>query len=234
MKMDRALRQQLLSECAQFAPQRGRAVEMHVEDVLKQVGYFKDLFRFNKLTYTVNVMRQFLDGDETAPHDLTDAEVSALQVFLQRADITGPTSNQIGRVIESIAFYNAFDPVIDYMEGLGPKDDSFRGADNLRANYFPKVDGYDADGNPIVDKRKEAIINKALRVWFLQLVERWRYPGSPAEFMIIFVGKTGVNKSRFGQVMVPDPTWFSSNLPESLKNKDALMLAGRLPLIEMG
>ena len=68
----------------------------------------------------------------------------------------------------------------------------------------PHFDGYDADGNPIIDKRKEAIINKAIRVWFLQLAERWRYPGtSPAEFVIIFVGKTGINKSRFGQVMVP-------------------------------
>ena len=233
MTMDDKQRQKLLAECAQYAPAKGRAYEMHVADVLKGVSYFKDLFQFNRLTYCVDVMRQLLDGDEPGQHVLSDADVSALQILLQRAGIIGPTHNHVGRVIESIAWNNPYDPLIDHMEEQAAKRD---GVDRFHfGEYIPHCDGYDADGNPIIDKRKEATINKAIRVWFLQLAERWRYPGtSPAEFVIIFVGKTGINKSRFGQVMVPNPDWFTSNLPENLNNKDALMLAGETPLIEMG
>ena len=91
MTMDDKQRQKLLGECARYAPARGRAYEMHVADVLKGVTYFNGMFQFNRLTYAVNVMRQFLDGDEPGRHVLSDADVSALQILLQRAGITGPS-----------------------------------------------------------------------------------------------------------------------------------------------
>jgi predicted P-loop ATPase len=199
--------------------------EFEILEVLSDEPYFKGMFQYNELNGTIDVMRHCIDGSDKCPHPLTDQEVTMVHSFLQSADCYGPSISVIGQLIQSVAHMNPYDPLIDYMKSL-PKATGLTVLDRLFGLYFIK--------NGEVDPATEAAINKALKVWFMQCAERWRYPGSPAEFVIIFVGKTGINKSRFGQALVPRPEWFTSNLPENLKNKDALMLIGSTPLIEMG
>lgn len=227
-------RQRLLNELQNFVPaNNANAIEINVERILLNVDYFKGMFRYNEVSGAVDVVRHCLYGNSKVPHSVSDAEISMIQTIFQEVGIKGLSTNQIGRVIASVAARQPYDPIKDWIDSL-PAWDGVDRLGNLRARWFPHCDGYDADGNEVVDKELERRINAGLRVWFMQAVERWRYPGKPAELVIIFVGKTGINKSRFGQALVPFPEWFTSNLPENLKNKDAMMLAGQTPLIEMG
>jgi predicted P-loop ATPase len=181
-----------------------------------------DVFSFDEMQRAILVVRplplwQGGAGNEwPSPRPLTDADVTQLQEWMQRAGLPKMGSATIHDAIELRSREPAFHPVRDYLESL--RWDNRPRIGNWLTTYLGADDAQYA--------------GKVGAMFLTAMVARIFQPGCKSDYMPVLEGPQGIMKSSACAILGGE--WFSDNLPDITAGKDASQhLRGRW-LIEVG
>jgi hypothetical protein len=180
-----------------------------------------------------NVAQDFIKRDRFAIRDsythdtpwggvagraVDDDEVPNIKLWLSDHYAIEPSSGTIGDALTVLATQNAYDPVVDWLEGLPDWDRV------PRLNFWLKKHFH--------AKGPEEYLAQVFRKWMVAMVARILEPGIKFDWLPIFEGAQGVGKSSFGRLLVGDK-YFLDWLPD-LSNKDAALALQGVWAVEMG
>lgn len=146
----------------------------------------------------------------TAARPLTDADVSAVQEWMQERGLLKMGRDTVHQAVGQVAHEAEFHPVRDYLNGLG------------------------WDGTPRIGKwlsyyvgaEPSPYVSAVGRMFLIAMVARVMRPGCKADYMIVLEGPQGARKSTVCAILGGD--WFSDALPDLTTGKDvAVHLAGK-------
>ncbi len=129
-----------------------------------------------------------------------------------------PSDNVVEGALVELACQNAYDPVLEWLEGLPAWDGVNRLDSWLKDNF-------EAEGD-------EDYLAQVFRKWMIAMVMRVYQPGAKFDWMPIFEGAQGVGKSSFGRLLVGEK-YFLDWLPNLHDKESALSLQGMWG-VEMG
>ena len=186
----------------------------------REAPELRDAFSYDEMAWSIVINRR-LPGSRLkrgGGRALQDADVTAVQEWLQRAGIARVGRDTTQQAAELIAREHAFHPVRDYLNGL--KWDAVPRLDTWLSYYLGAA---------------STAYTSSIGRWFLMsLVARIMRPGCQCDYMVVFEGEQGVGKSSACRVLAGD--WFSDSLP-NLHNGDekriSLHLRGKW-VIEIG
>jgi len=200
-------------------------------DITKDDKYKTNLK--NTVMILENVAHDFIKRDlfairDTYTHDtpwdgiggraVDDDELPKIKLWLSHHFGIEPSNGTIGDALTVLATQNAYDPVIDWLDGLPAWDKKPRLDTWLRKHFHAK-------GN-------EEYLAQVFRKWMVAMVARILEPGIKFDWLPIFEGAQGVGKSSFGRLLVGDK-YFLDWLPD-LSNKDAALALQGVWAVEMG
>jgi predicted P-loop ATPase len=149
-----------------------------------------------------------------------DAEVTALQEWLQRHNIRRVAKETVQQAVELIGREHAFHPVKDYLTGV--RWDGVKRLDGSLASYFG------------CSEQPAEYLSHIGRWFFISLVARVFDPGCKCDYMIVLEGEQGVMKSTACSVI--GGKWFDDAVP-AIKGGDDVRVSQHLRgkwLIEIG
>lgn len=121
-----------------------------------------------------------------------------------------------------LAGRNAFDPLLDFLEGLPPWDGVVR-LDTWLAKNF--------EAEAPTESAKEYLA-QVFRKWLVAMVGRIYEPGLKFDWLPIFEGTQGIGKSSLGRLLCGDE-YFRDSLPD-LHDKDASLALQGVWVVEFG
>jgi predicted P-loop ATPase len=154
----------------------------------------------------------------TDPRQLADADVSAIQEWLQRHDLRRMGKLTTHQAVELVAQEHAFHPVRDYLGGL--KWDGKRRLCTWLHVYAGAA-----------DTAYEQAIGE---MFLISMVARIEQPGCQCDYMLVLEGLQGAMKTRLCKTLAGE--WYSDGLPD-LHNADRVRVSMHLRgkwLIEIG
>lgn len=151
----------------------------------------------------------------TAPRPATDADVAAVQEWIQAAAISRLSREVAHQAADLVAREGAFHPVRDYLAGL-----QWDGTPRIGRwlSYYLGTEQTDY----------AAAIG---RFFMIALVARIMRPGCKADYMLVLEGDQGAMKSTACSVL--GGAWFSDNLPDVTSGKDVAVHLNGKWLIEV-
>jgi predicted P-loop ATPase len=171
---------------------------------LNQEPSVMNLFGFDEMLQVPMLMRPLFTNDPNfTPRPLTDADVTAVQKWLQWFGFRRLGKDTIHDAVNKHAHDHAFHPVRDYLTSL-TWDRKPRLATWL--SYCMGV-----EDSPYVRRVGE--------MFLISMVARIFEPGCRADHMIVFEGPQGILKSTACRVL--GGRWFSDNMPDIRAGKDA-------------
>ncbi|MCZ8133536.1 MAG: virulence-associated E family protein [Rhodobacteraceae bacterium] len=147
--------------------------------------------------------------EAVAPHasfisrHMTEADVIEAVRWFNRNGFPDATKNVTHDAILTVAGYNRFNPVQEYLEGL--TWDGVQRVDSWLAKYLSAEDA--------------PFVNAVGKAWLVSAVARALNPGIKADCMLVLEGRQGVGKSTAIRVLAGDD-WFHDGLHD-LSGKDA-------------
>jgi predicted P-loop ATPase len=170
---------------------------------LKQEPSVMNLFGFDEMLQTPVLMRPLFTNDPNfTPRPATDADVTAVQKWLQWFGFRKLGKDTTHQAIAAHARDHAFHPVRDYLTSL-----SWEGKPKLAMwlSYYLGV-----DDSPYV--------RRIGQMFLISMVARIFEPGCQADHMPVLEGPQGILKSTACRVL--GGPWFSDNLPDITSGKD--------------
>lgn len=150
------------------------------------------------------------DDGRPCPRYLDDTDGGLAAQWLSHTQRMSVGSGTAIEAMLVVAKKNAFDPVVDYLDGT-PEWDHVSRLDTILRDYAGAwaTDGLTAIYNSIVGKR-----------YLIQCVKRAYEPGCQADMMLILEGLQGVFKSTWLRVLAGGGEFFSDQMP-AIDTKDA-------------
>ena len=168
-----------------------------------------DAIAFDEMARVPMLMRPLLKHDERnfAVRPIADADVAAIQEYLQWAGLGRLGRETAHQAVHARAVECKFHPVGDYLDGL--RWDGRRRLESWLPAYLGAADG--------------AYARRIGTMFVVGMVARIFKPGCKSDHMIILEGPQGILKSTACQVL--GGPWFSDHLPDvtacvSAWNKD--------------
>jgi predicted P-loop ATPase len=176
---------------------------------LRAVPEIADAFRFDEMMRAPILTRELPLVERTVgelgpyPRPVRDTDVSQLQEWLQREGLPRIGMEMTYQAVNLRAQERSFHPLRDYLGGLV------------------------WDGTPRLDRwlsrylgaEPSAYVTAIGRMFLIAMVARIFEPGCKADYMPVFEGEQGAYKSAACSVLAGQ--WFSDNLPDVLRDKDA-------------
>lgn len=182
---------------------------------LREAEELSALFRYDQMLGSAIVDRAIpsVNGPaDTAPlcRTVTDADVSALQEWMQHAGLPRIGKDTTHQGVDLVAQERAFHPVRDYLAAL-----QWDGVTRLEGwlNFYLGV-----EHTPYAEQIG--------RMFMISMVARIFDPGCKSDYMLVLEGPQGVRKSTACRILGGE--WFSDNLPDVTAGKDVQQhLAGK-------
>ncbi len=190
--------------------QRGQALPVlsNIMVVLRNAPALADAFTFDAmlcapiLTRALPVTDSSIGEQGPYPRAARDADVTALQEWLQREGLPRISKDMTQQAVDLRARERTFHPVRDYLDGLAwdktPRLD----------RWLPYYLG--AEPSPYI-----AAIG---RMFLIAMAARIFEPGCKADYMLVLEGEQGARKSAACHILAGE--WFSDALPD-VHDKDA-------------
>ena len=173
---------------------------------MKQEPELMNAFGYDEMLRTEVLLRPLFDGDPTnfTLRSVTDADVCAVQSFLQWFGFRRVGKDTVHDAINNHARGHAFHPVRDYLDGL--KWDGKGRLETWLIRYLGAADTEYA--------------RQVGSMFLISMVARIFAPGCRVDHMLVLEGPQGILKSTACRVLGGE--WFSDNLPDiSSAGKDA-------------
>jgi len=148
---------------------------------------------------------------EFYPRRLADADVLAIQEYIQMSDLRRVPKATVQDAIDLIASQNRSHPIRDSLDAL--KWDGKKRLDTWLARYLGAEAGVYA--------------STIGRLFLIAMVARVYQPGCQADYMLVLEGPQGAWKSSACRILAGGARWFSDNLPD-LSRADPVRLSMHL------
>jgi predicted P-loop ATPase len=173
---------------------------------------YDDMLRHTMLQRAVPGSRS---GKFAQPRPLEDADVAAVQEWLQRHELRRLGKEVAAQAVDLVAREHRFHPVRDYLTGL--RWDGVKRIDKWLSYHLG------AEATPYTTK---------IGRWFLiAAVARIMRPGCKADYMLVLEGEQGARKSTACAILGGE--WFSDSLPDVTAGKDVAVHLNGKWLIEV-
>ncbi|MBB3972519.1 VapE domain-containing protein [Hansschlegelia beijingensis] len=185
-------------------------IGMRSDPQLRQLVAYDEMLCAGTLMRPVPVFGAKPPTEPFAPRPVSDADVSAIQEYLQLSGLRKVSKDVVHQAVDLRAQENAFHPVREYLEAL-----TWDGQERLRgwlAAYLGVEPSAYASGIGYM--------------FFVSMVARIFQPGCKADYMMVLEGAQGARKSTACAIIGGE--WFSDNLPDVTAGKDvAQHLSGK-------
>ena len=136
------------------------------------------------------------------PRPITDVDVSALQVFLQRHELPNLSAETTQQAVQLLARHHAFHPVRQYLQDL-----EWDGTERLGRWLTYHLGAEDTPYTRGIG-----------RMFLIAMVARVFQPGCKADYMMVLEGSQGLGKSTACAILGGD--WFTDSLPDLQTGKE--------------
>jgi hypothetical protein len=151
-----------------------------------------------------------------APRALCDADLTAIQEFLQRRGLVSLAAETTSQAVNLYSRERAFHPIKDYLSTQ--EWDGTPRLDNWLSYYLGAA---------------QTSYTERIGRWFLiGMVARVMRPGCKMDYMLILEGQQGTSKSAACRILAG--AWFSDSLPDLRDIKEAQQHLRGVWLVEMG
>jgi Virulence-associated protein E/Primase C terminal 2 (PriCT-2)/Bifunctional DNA primase/polymerase, N-terminal len=171
---------------------------------LKQESQLMDAFGYDEMLRAEVLLRPlFRDDANFAVRPVTDADITAVQEWLQWYGFRSLGSIATHEAVKKHAREHSFHPLRDYLN-------------RLQWDGKPRVDKWLSSYLGVEHNAYSAAIGK---MFLISMVARIYVPGCQADHMLVLEGPQGILKSTACRVL--GGSWFSDNLPDITAAKDA-------------
>lgn len=197
-----------ISTCLRDERKRPLNILANVMIAMRSDPALKDIVAYDQMLCAATLRRPppvFGEATMDGPFALravSDADVSAIQEFLQLSGLRKIYKDVVHQAVDLRAKENAFHPVRDYLQGL-----AWDGGKRL-TNWLSTYLGVEAT----------PYASGIGRMFMIAMVARIFEPGSKCDYMVVLEGAQGARKSTACAKL--GGAWFSDNLPDVTAGKD--------------
>ena len=183
---------------------------------------FASLLAYNEFTGREDVLRLLPSSEEGVglpnepfkPRPITDHDQLELKLVVQRTQgYAKARTEDVNGALTILARRNRYNPVQDYLNSL-----AWDGVPRISDHLLDLgAEAINEPGSPTAI----AYVRAVTRSFAIAAVARILDPGCQVDTTLVLEGFQGLGKSTLIRELMPDPDWFTDNLPKDLGTKEA-------------